>query len=289
MDDHSWVQLHSYQPLPQNAVYAGQDTDGDPIYVGRASHAGDHIPCKLIPNKQAAFIAYDGQEIPKNSFEVLCGTDFTWVPSSGGSVVQNALVGGRTINGEPLYIGRAHYAGSLTPGKIHTSHGCLYFSYGGKEISMRQYEVLVSNPRTWIRCQIGGPLPPNLVHAGQDSDGHVIYVGRAYHQGDQIPAKVIPSKRAAYISYNGEEISVHEYELLCGHGYTWVGSANGHVPAGAVPAGKTLGGETLYIGRGHCEGSLTPGKVHPSHFCLYIPYGGTERKLNQYEVLVKPY
>lgn len=51
------------------------------------------------------------------------------------------------------------------------------------------------------------------VHAGQDVDGAPIYVGRAYHDGDQVPAKVIPSKNVAYIPYGGTEIPKHQFDV----------------------------------------------------------------------------
>lgn len=100
------------------------------------------------------------------------------------------------------------------------------------------------------------------------------------------PVKVMPSKQAAYLSFNGQEVLVSNYEVLTGHGFTWVGSGNGHVPEGAVAAGNQSSGEPLYIGRAHFQGSLTPGKVHRSHGCLYIPYGGAEHSILQYEVLI---
>jgi hypothetical protein len=51
------------------------------------------------------------------------------------------------------------------------------------------------------------------VLAGTDSDGTIIYVGRAHHEGDVMAAKVLPDKEAAYISYNGEEILKNEIEV----------------------------------------------------------------------------
>lgn len=53
----------------------------------------------------------------------------------------------------------------------------------------------------------------DAVVAGQDIDGTTIYVGRAFHEGDMIPAKVIPSKQVAYIPYNGSEIAKYDYQV----------------------------------------------------------------------------
>lgn len=36
MNHFNWVHTSAHAPLPPNAVYAGNDTDGSPIYVGRA-------------------------------------------------------------------------------------------------------------------------------------------------------------------------------------------------------------------------------------------------------------
>lgn len=123
--------------------------------------------------------------------------------------------------------------------------------------------------------------------AGIDADGSPIYVGRVYHDGDCLIAKVIPSKKFAYACKNGHEISKQYFEFLCNESVRWVSSSNGQIIENALNGGATMDGETLYIGRGIHEGSLTVGKVHPSHGCLYIPFGGREVSLKQYETLVE--
>ena len=65
-----WISTTSKAALPNNAVLAGRDTDGSPIYVGRSTHGADLIPAKVIPSKQIAYISHGGSEISKHSFEV---------------------------------------------------------------------------------------------------------------------------------------------------------------------------------------------------------------------------
>lgn len=65
----------------------------------------------------------------------------------------------------------------------------------------------------WLSSNSYSGVPPNAVVAGNDIDGATIYVGRAYHEGDLIPAKVIPSKQVAYIAHAGEEIAKHEFHV----------------------------------------------------------------------------
>lgn len=187
-----------------------------------------------------------------------------------------------------MYIGRANHAGSVTPGKIHKSHNCLYFPYGGAEVSTRNYEALILAPRSqWLASHSNAGCPHGAHVAGNDSDGSPIYIGRASHAGDQLIAKVLPTKRAAYVCYGGKEILVQNYEVLCLGNVSWMPAANGRIPPNAVPGGRTRTGETLYIGRARHANSLTVGKVQPSHNTLYIPYGGAEVAIKSYEVLVE--
>lgn len=128
-------------------------------------------------------------------------------------------------------------------------------------------------------------FPVNAVVAGHESDGSQIFIGRAYHMGDLLPAKIVPSKKIAFVSYGGQEVPVRDVEVLCQVQYTWRPSSGGRVPPGAVNLGKSASGERVYAGRAYFQGSLTPGKVHPAHNCLYFPYAGDEISVEEYEVL----
>lgn len=65
----------AHQGIPPAGVYAGNDQDGSPIYIGRAFHEGDQLPAKVIPSKQAAYVSHNGVEIYKSHFEVSLAGD----------------------------------------------------------------------------------------------------------------------------------------------------------------------------------------------------------------------
>jgi len=287
----NWVASSAHSGVPPNAVVAGNDIDGATIYVGRASHQGDMIPAKVIPSKRVAYIPYSGSEVAKYEYQVLCGTGLNWVASSSGHVPPEAVVAGNQSDGEPLYVGRASIGGALMTGKIHPSHNCIYVPFDGVEQSIPQYEVLVAPRRsTWVPSTIHSPLPEGAILAGHDQDGSPIYVGRAWHGGDQVPAKVLPSKHACYIPHGGQEILKDSFEVLCNGNISWVRSnpMTRSVPPMSLTAGVTSEGEPLYIGRANHEGSLTVGKVQISHGALYIPFGGGEVPIHsEIEVLVE--
>ncbi|KFB37639.1 hypothetical protein ZHAS_00004877 [Anopheles sinensis] len=138
----TWSTWKKRKDIPPTAVCAGKDRDGSPIYVARAKHDGDLLPGKVIASSHMAYVPYEGKEICLDNFEVLTGTDFTWVASSNGLVPTGAFVAGKTASGKPLYVGRTDYNGSVVPGKIVSSHGCLYISFDGIEHSFKTYQVL---------------------------------------------------------------------------------------------------------------------------------------------------
>lgn len=131
-------------------------------------------------------------------------------------------------------------------------------------------------------------MPHGAILAGHDQDSSPIYIGRAYFEGDLLPAKVIPSKQAVYVSYNCLEHQIHtSYDVLCNGNIHWEQTSYGNIPPNAVLAGNTTTGERLFVGRAHHDGSLTVGKVHPAHGCLYIPFGGREERIDHFEVLIE--
>ncbi|XP_063546646.1 uncharacterized protein LOC134754317 [Cydia strobilella] len=139
----------------------------------------------------------------------------------------------------------------------------------------------------WVpACLSQRSIPPGALRVGTDVDGDEIYAGRAPHEGDILPAKVIPSKNACYVAHNGEEVLKDQFEVLVPAMFSWQFSTNGAVPPGAVEAGVTADGEKLYFGRVTHDGCVTPGKIHPSHETCYYPFGGEEKSSAEYEVLV---
>lgn len=131
-------------------------------------------------------------------------------------------------------------------------------------------------------------LSNRAVVAGYEGhDGSPLWVIRAAFEGDLIPGKLAVKHHAAYIPWGGRENAVQSIEVCCARPekVKWVESRDGNVPPQAIPGGRTSSGETLYIGRAHQQGSLTPGKIHQSHKVMYISFAGNEVPHKVYEVL----
>uniref|UniRef100_A0A182MW60 Farnesoic acid O-methyl transferase domain-containing protein n=1 Tax=Anopheles culicifacies TaxID=139723 RepID=A0A182MW60_9DIPT len=137
----------------------------------------------------------------------------------------------------------------------------------------------------WVAAA-NGEIPPNAVVGG--SDGEDMYIGRAQHEGGIIPGKVVASHGVCYIAWGGVENPKAEYEVLCDFNGMFVPASGSDIPPTALPAGESEDGEPLFIGRVTHEGSVTVGKVQPSHGVCYIPYGGQELAFAEYEIYVNP-
>jgi len=140
-----------------------------------------------------------------------------WRIASDGRVPPNAVAGGSDVNGETIYVGRARDSHDTVPGKIVPSHGVCYIPYAGEERAHRTYEYLVTpayGSLTW-RSSADGAVPPGSVHGGTTSSGEPLYVGRAYYEGSWIIGKVQPSHKVLYVPFDGKEVAISDYDVLC--------------------------------------------------------------------------
>lgn len=56
-------------------------------------------------------------------------------------------------------------------------------------------------------------MPSDAIQCGIHKDNTPIYIGRAYLNGDIIPAKIVPSEEVAYVSWGGFECPRHDFEV----------------------------------------------------------------------------
>lgn len=129
-------------------------------------------------------------------------------------------------------------------------------------------------------------VPKGAVLAGYEKDGSPTFVGRVVYQGNQFPAKLVPRRNLCHTCHNGKTIEVESYEALCNARVAWV-PFNGSIPAKAVICGRTMWGETVYIGRGYHKGSVTPGKILENEKVLKVPFDWNELTISDSEILVE--
>ena len=139
---------------------------------------------------------------------------YQWVPASNGTVPVGAAAHGREANGEALFVCRARLEGGLHPGKVRGEFGAANIPYGGQEVKVNPYEVLMDEG-AWAPAS-GGQVPTGAVSWGYEANGEALFVCRAQYAGGVHPGKVRGEFGAANIPYGGQEVKVNPYEVLVG-------------------------------------------------------------------------
>ena len=91
-----------------------------------------------------------------------------------------------------------------------------YVAHAGAEHGHRDYQVL-TNPNgsnlVWAPAS-GGEIPLGAIQGGAQSDGQILFIGRAYYNGSMVIGKVHPGHRTLYVSFDGNEVPINDYEVL---------------------------------------------------------------------------
>lgn len=121
----------------------------------------------------------------------------------------DAIVGGGEM-GNLLYICRGNFREGLHPGKLMPDGSC-DISWGGNEISLSHYQVLVSHlPIRWVSGSYG--YIPDKAIVGGHENGSPLYICQVDYRGGRYPGKIIG--QMCNIAWNGREIAKPFYEVL---------------------------------------------------------------------------
>jgi len=168
----------------------------------------------VFTNQNTGETSLAGSSNRQYSIEVIGEEEPTsrWVSASGGSVPSGAVVAGHEADGTPLYVARAATHDGLHPGKVRPAFGAANIPYGGQEIKVNPYEVLVGEA-TWESAR-DGRVPDGAIVAGYEADGAPLFVARAHVHDGLHPGKVRLAFRAANIPWGGAEEKANPYEVL---------------------------------------------------------------------------
>ena len=145
-------------------ISAGLNEFGKNSYVGRGRYFGQLAPGKLMIEATSAYgpalyLAWDTSShvitkgVEYYAKESRC--DYKWVPSSNGEIVPNAIMF-RSLS-FTFYVGRTKSFNSVQVGKVSLEHHTMYYAYGRKAYSVKNYEVLVCNKKLEPTISTNGP------------------------------------------------------------------------------------------------------------------------------------
>lgn len=125
--------------VPDGTLISGQEANGEKLYECRANYNGGVHPGKVRAAFGACNIGWGGKEVAVKQYE----TYVVWKRASNGDVPSNAIVGGKESDGAKVYICRGSYNGGVHSGKIRSAFAACNLSWGGQEVKVNPYEVLV--------------------------------------------------------------------------------------------------------------------------------------------------
>jgi len=139
--------------VPENAVVACKDDDGNNLYVARAKYNNQGLcPGKLVAGCNGAYVGLYGQHLMEE-YEILVqeGHDnLQWLHVCNGELPSgaSALKTGYETKTKgapkpiPMFTARGKVNGSMTLGKMSTKHKKSWMTHDGRESECFDYEVL---------------------------------------------------------------------------------------------------------------------------------------------------
>ncbi|KAH8101098.1 hypothetical protein BXZ70DRAFT_934397 [Cristinia sonorae] len=151
----------------------------------------------------------------------------SWVLMAAGmELPQGAFIAGKSPDGQPAYTARGYMqtpsypVGTLQVGRTFEFGGA-FLGWGWMQFNSKIYEILVASPADvcWVPTKYVlniaalGAIP---VEGGYEAPaGEPLYVAQAFHQRAWRPGKASAQLQGAFIPFNGSEVCVEEYRVLC--------------------------------------------------------------------------
>lgn len=140
------------------------------------------------------------------------GAEPAWSTSQGGAIPPGSQATGYEPGGF-LYSCRGQVEGGTHPGKVRPGFDGCYVPVGGREVSVRQYQVFTGSP-AWTIAR-DGTVPEGAVEAGRTRSNQILYVCRAAGAPGQLqPGKTGAGLRGCNIGVGGVEQTQAIYEVL---------------------------------------------------------------------------
>lgn len=276
--------------VPLEAIVAGHEGNGAALYACRGgSNEGYRQQVgKFRLGFAGCDFGFGGREIVVSDFQILVTS---WQNANSGYVPPNAVEGGDEaplpgqFGGPPLYYCRGYYDGALTPGKIRPGFTGCNIPFAGKEISLQNYQVMVSlNPKLPLVQVFGtdGSISPDAIRGGTDVNGQPLYLCSGFLDGGLHPGKIQRGWNACDVSYDGSEHWVTSYTVLVP---LWEPEYN---EGFTFPAGMDIDGKALEVCRGTFQNGVHPGKHKVGSSTCNIGWGGEEVLLTSFDALSGP-
>jgi len=274
----NWV-YESGGAVPSDAISGGMEPDGTPLYICRAFFQGGVHPGRVRPGLTGCNIGWGTLEYDVPFYQVLVPL---WASAANGNIPPGAYSYGFEAGffGPALYPCRGYLNGGLHPGKVRPGFIGCNIGWGGKEVPVNPYEVLIAGPYfhlpvdNWPLAAGSLPVQYGPVVGGFEADGQPLYVCLAGFNNGNHPGKFRPGLGGCNIGWGGAEQSVptDQSSVMI---LNWMRPTQ--VSFLSFQAGNEANGDGLSICRANVnDGGLYPGKYSWSLNACSIGLNGAE-------------
>ncbi|KAF5299434.1 hypothetical protein FQA39_LY11580 [Lamprigera yunnana] len=141
-----------------------------------------------------------------------------------GEVPDDAIKGGKSANGEPIYIGQVLHYDKLLPAKILTNDNKAYFAWNAEQSTTENIKILCSpypERFQWIpthKNEIHLLTNEHVINGGAEPNQY-LYIGRALYKSETLVGKVRTADKASqnlglYITSQKKEAVLDTFEIL---------------------------------------------------------------------------
>jgi len=151
--------------------------------------------------------------------QAAAGPAYRWVDFNG-TIPQNAISVTNNNLKKTFVVARGNVDGGIHPGYVDPAKGNggrLYFGYGGKEIVLEKFQILVIEPNryTWVDCNNPSQINGTPVEGGHENDNTPLYVTKCLRGNDVYFGKTSKKAPCAYYGFNTKEERVQQFQVLC--------------------------------------------------------------------------
>jgi hypothetical protein len=165
-------------------------------------------------NSQGFFNSLKNEIKKEEAQNKLAAGSNRWVKVNfGNEIPADAVIGGKDADGSDLFVAHANYIGNWHPGKARKSWNNAHIEYGGQELSIDNFEVLVGNNGLGWTSVSGGNMPENAFYGGHENERN-LYICRCEYEGTTQLGKTWQGNTSCNIGYGGRGINVPSYEVL---------------------------------------------------------------------------
>jgi hypothetical protein len=269
--------------IPKKALKCGHDLGGKSLYLIRVKHNNSLSIGKTGKHLGKAHFAYGNREITSNNYQIYTGKA-KWKAAKNGKIPTGAVVLGYDTDGKPLFAARAKFKSTIQLGKMKWGFQGAHIAFGGREIEIKEYEILVKNYK-WEKVK-SNRFPLDVRVAAYSSNGKPVFISKGKIGESLCPGYCDFEK--SYFPYSNKAFNANDYKVLKGKARWSKKDSKQIIPLNSIVTGYEKNGQPLFTVKAIYNEIPILGKMREDFKSAHFIINNAEKTLNGYRTLIIP-